>query len=76
METFTLFWGQESPFSQHYMATFVIENIMFNCEEQYMMYRKALYFEDWSTADKIMQSSNPKHQKALGQQVGGFSQDV
>ena len=46
--------------------------LMFNSTEQYMMYYKALLFEDTETATQIMQSAFPREQKALGRRVKGF----
>ncbi len=41
-----------------------------------MMYKKALLFEDLSTAEKILQTDDPKKQKALGRKVNGFREDI
>jgi len=40
-EGYTLFWRKESPFSQHHPANIVIDEITYNCAEQYMMRQKA-----------------------------------
>jgi len=40
-EGYTLFWRMQSPFSQWHPATFTIDDIDYNCAEQYMMYQKA-----------------------------------
>ena len=40
-ETFTFFFGAESPFSQWHPAEFEVEGVVYNCAEQYMMHRKA-----------------------------------
>ena len=37
-----------------------------------MMYRKAILFEDAHIAAKVLQTPNPKKQKALGRKVEGF----
>jgi hypothetical protein len=37
-----------------------------------MMYQKAIMFDDLDTADKILQSTEPKEQKALGREVKNF----
>lgn len=49
---------------------------VFNCGEQYMMYVKALIFNDTHTASLIMSSSNPKEIKALGRKVQNFDNYV
>jgi len=73
MERFTFFWS--GPFSQWHPSSFEAEDKKFNCAEQYMMYKKAEFFGDIETAQKIMETSNPKTQKALGRQVDGFDKD-
>lgn len=75
-DRFTFFWGPESPFSQWHPATFFIEGFHFNCAEQYMMYKKALLFDDYEIAAKIMGSNSPRNQKKLGRQVNGFDLEV
>ncbi|KAF2496005.1 DUF1768-domain-containing protein [Lophium mytilinum] len=49
--------------------------INFNCAEQFMMFAKALYFSDFRTAVRIMDSKSPKEQQALGAAVAGFSSE-
>lgn len=74
MEKFTFFWS--GPFSQWYPAEFVVNGKKFTCAEQFMMYKKAEFFGDEETAEKIMSTSDPKIQKALGRKVRGFNVDA
>lgn len=67
---YTFFWS--GPFSQWAKSPFVIDNMKFNTAEQYMMYKKAIRYGDNETAEKIMKTSNPRVQKALGRQVKNF----
>ncbi len=76
MEKFTFFYKTGDVFSQWHLSTFTIENVEYNCAEQYMMQQKALLFGDNSTAEKIMQKSLPRDQKALGRQVIGFVPEI
>jgi ribA/ribD-fused uncharacterized protein len=76
MEKFTFFWSNKSPFSNWYRIDFEIENIRFNCSEQYMMYKKAMLFNDDEVAKKITAATNPGKQKALGRQVKNFNQEL
>ncbi len=46
----------------------------FNCCEQAMMFGKAIVFQDFDTADKILTETNPREQKALGRQIKNFDQ--
>lgn len=73
-EEFAFFWG--GCFSQWAKSKFIIDGVEFNTCEQYMMYKKALMFNDYDAAKKIMRTSNPKEQKSLGRQVNGFKDDV
>ncbi|CAF9909676.1 MAG: hypothetical protein HETSPECPRED_009493 [Heterodermia speciosa] len=45
---------------------------IFQTAEQYMMYRKAILFEDAHIAAKVLQTPDPRKQKALGRKVEGF----
>lgn len=69
-EKFTFFWS--GPFSQWYSCGFIVDDMSFNCAEQYMMYRKAMLFNDVETAKKIMASRSPRQQKSLGRTVKPF----
>jgi len=75
-EKFTFFWKSESVFSNWYLANFELEGIQYNCVEQYMMYQKALLFDDTEIAEKILQTKKQGAQKALGRQVSKFNDDV
>ena len=73
------FWG--GCFSQWYKSSIQYDplnspHIIFNTAEQGMMYFKAKTFNDDEIAEKILQTSNPKEQKALGRQVKGYNDEV
>ena len=76
MNKYTLFFGKDSPFSQWHPCTFVIRGKIFNCAEQYMMYKKAMLFRDFKTARKVLNSSDPREQKSLGRQVRSFDNNI
>ncbi len=71
-KTYTFFWGINSPFSQFYPSFFIIDNIEYNCAEQYMMHQKAILFNDYEIATKILQAKKPGKQKKLGREVNNF----
>jgi ribA/ribD-fused uncharacterized protein len=50
------------------------DGVAFRSAEQYMMYHKALLFHDHVTADRILQSTTPREQKALGRTVANFDE--
>lgn len=58
--------------SNWYLSKFVLEDLTFMCVEQYLMWKKAMIFDDAEKALKIMQSSDPADIKALGRNVTGF----
>ena len=51
------------------------EHIFANCE-QYMMFEKAMLFQDFPSARAIIATSNPKEVKRLGRLVRGFDERV
>ncbi|MEL7145642.1 MAG: NADAR family protein [Bacteroidota bacterium] len=75
-EQFTYFWKSHSPFSNWYMADFEIDNMRFNCSEQYMMYGKARLFNDEEIALRILKAEKPGAQKDLGRKVRNFQSAV
>ncbi|KAF2206499.1 hypothetical protein CERZMDRAFT_6310, partial [Cercospora zeae-maydis SCOH1-5] len=52
------------------------ESQTFCCAEQYMMYHKAVLFNDSSIAAQIMRTTSPKQHKALGAKVKKFDEKV
>ncbi len=62
----------KGPLSQWYMRPFKVLDRIFNCAEQYMMYKKARLFNDQEKSELILASTNPKHQKMLGRIVSNF----
>lgn len=73
-QEFTLFWQNRSPFSNWYPSIFTHDGITFTRGEQYMMFRKAVMFEDKETATAIMSTDNPKEQKELGRLVKNYNE--
>lgn len=74
MPTFEFFYGREHPFSQWYKSEFVIDNIRFNSAEQWMMYTKAMLFNDQEKATQILAAADPSVQRRLGRQVRYFNE--
>jgi len=72
-----LFYLENDPY--RYYANFskyeiIIDGIKFMCNEQYIMYSKAILFGDYEIAKKIMEAKNPVEIKKLGRSVKGFIQ--
>ncbi|XP_069127846.1 uncharacterized protein [Argopecten irradians] len=73
---FEYFWRSESVYSQWCMTEFVVDGTKYTCAEQFMMHRKAMLFEDYRTARKIMETISPRKQEQLGSQVRYFDEDL
>ena len=58
--------------SNWYLSEFTIKNITFCSIEQYMMYQKAMLFQDIITEEQILQTSNQGHIKMLGRSVKNY----
>jgi len=74
MSQYKFFWS--GPFSQWFKSSFVIDGKTFNTCEQWMMWNKAMLFQDTEIADAILATSDSKKQKALGRQVKNFVDSV
>jgi ribA/ribD-fused uncharacterized protein len=75
-EEFDFFYKTRHPFSQWYSCEFVIDGIVFNTAEQFMMYSKAMLFDNKSIAEKILKTNDPRQQKELGRNVLNFDSEV
>lgn len=62
-------------FSQWHATPFVIDGRRFDTAEQWMMFRKALLFDDQARAAAILATPDPAEQKRLGQRVEAFEQE-
>ncbi|MDD6488874.1 MAG: NADAR family protein [Clostridia bacterium] len=58
--------------SNWYISEFEKDGQKYSSMEQYMMYQKAITFNDTQTAQKILQTSDPGKIKAFGREVKGF----
>ncbi|KGW18023.1 NADAR family protein [Burkholderia pseudomallei] len=66
------FFGAADVFSNWHPCCFTYHEVAFNSVEQFMMYAKALLFDDHATAAAILASASPREQKRLGRLVRGF----
>ena len=58
--------------SNWYPSIFSIDGVLFSSMEQYMMYQKAIYFQDSKIATQILQTNDVAQIKALGRMVSGY----
>lgn len=80
MVTYVYFWGHNQYgtnlgtecLSQWYERPFTHNGVTYPTCEHWMMYHKAMLFNDVETAQKILRTSTPKEVKRLGRQVRNF----
>ena len=70
-DDYVFFWS--GIYSNWHKMSFEVDGMTFNCAEQYMMYKKAEFFDDQRIMELIMKTSDPKRQKALGREVANFN---
>lgn len=74
-DNYIFFWnGIFSQWKRNF--PFVIDGMTFNCAEQYMMYKKAMLFNDEDMADCIMDEEHPRDQQDWGRKVKNFNKDL
>lgn len=72
---FHLLSEQNAVCSNWYPSKFVFKDVSFSSVEQYLMYQKAILFEDCVVATQIMDTDSPEKIKKLGRKVNGFRED-
>jgi ribA/ribD-fused uncharacterized protein len=73
-DEFVFFYG--GFMSQWYRSKFTVDGVTYCTAEQYMMAMKAEYFGDTDIQKKIMATTDPSEQKALGRQVSNFNAEA
>ncbi len=58
------------------LSTFIIDNITFSSMEQYMMYKKAIQFNDIKIANEIINETDVAKIKSLGRMVSGYDETI
>ena len=71
-EEYFAFFRELNPLSNFHPANFVLHGHNFTSTEQYIQYRKASYFDDFVTANKITNTSALKC-KELARQIKDFN---
>lgn len=71
---YVFFWG--GIYSQWHLADMEIGGVVYNSCEQYMMHQKALLFQDWEIAARILEESNPREQKKFGRRIRHFDKEI
>jgi ribA/ribD-fused uncharacterized protein len=82
---FLFFWGHSNNlnelvgkfcFSQWFELPFLLDGIIYNTAEHWMMANKALLFGDTDTYLKIINANSPGEAKELGRKVIGFDEQT
>ena len=61
--------------SNLFLSDFTLGKLTFSSMEQYMMYQKAICFNDTKTASEILRTSDVGHIKALGRMVANYNEN-
>jgi ribA/ribD-fused uncharacterized protein len=81
-QKFLFFWGHrptkdgsvsQSCFSQWWVAPFEVDGNQFQTAEHWMMYQKALLFNDSEIVQQVLEVEAPGAAKKLGRKVKGFT---
>ena len=82
---YLFFWGHRPQrdgsvgagcLSQWWPSAFTVDGVTFATAEHYMMWRKALLFDDEDSARRIVAASHPRQAKMLGRRVHGFDEQT
>ena len=73
-DKYIFFW--HGSFNNWHPAKIIYENIHFSNSEQMFMWFKAITFDDYDTAQKIIDTPDPKSVKALGRKVIGYNEFI
>ena len=70
----TIFFTKDSAFSNFYPCVFDLDNISFNCVEQYLSYKKAMSFDATDIAGEIMTTYDPSQQKQKAKRLAKYDE--
>ena len=81
---FLYFWGQrrsegeitKACLSQWYNSDFIVDGIVYNCVEQFMMAEKARLFGEEQILAEILETSEQFRIKYLGKQIKNFDEEI
>lgn len=71
---YEFFWG--GIYSNWALSSIIVEDMEFNCVEQYMMYKKAEVAGDIESMAAVMATPMPNEQKAIGRRITGYDDEV
>ena len=62
--------------SNWYLSDFTIDGMKFTSNEQYIMYRKCLLFNDTDSAKKVLETDDPQKLQDIGRTAKGYDQKL
>ena len=69
------FFGELNPLSNFYPAPFTLDGVQYKNTEQFIQHIKAKYFNDNTTAQKILESDTAIQCQQLSREIEGFSRN-
>ena len=66
------FFGELSPLSNFHPANFTVNGVHYTSSEQFIQHTKALLFNDYATAKKIINATNAMECKELSREILNF----
>ena len=66
------FFGELSPLSNFHPANFTVNGVHYTSSEQFIQHTKALLFNDYATAKKIIDATNAMECKELSREILNF----
>jgi ribA/ribD-fused uncharacterized protein len=70
------FYRKESPLSNFHPSKFSAGSKTFTSVEQFIVYKKAMHFQDTELAEEVLKLENPAKIKAKGRYVKGYNAKV
>ena len=74
--TCLVFQGLHSPLSNFHQSPFTYNGHIYNTAEQFIQHTKACHFNDYKTAEKIKQSTDPFEAKFLSRNIENYDKDA
>lgn len=62
--------------SSWYQSSFEMNNMIYQCAEQYIMAEKAKLFDDEESLDKILKAIHPNQMKIIGKEIKNFDEQI
>ena len=75
-ETRLVFHGQHTPLSNFHTSPFTLDGHQFHSAEQYIQYKNACHFSDYTSSEKILQCHDPYDAKTLSRNILNFDKDA